>query len=201
MLIMIWFLQGKIIELNLTQATILTNSWVWYSVLINEIVYAHVALHENVELYIYHHKTENSENLFGFMDTMDKSVFTELIKISGIWGKVAMLILSLWIDKLITAVQMWDNKTIEAIKGIGKKMAEKIILELKDKDFIKHANISTKPEEKQTIHLPTNVAVDIKNTLVNMWYQSQDVDLVLAKVPEDLSEIWEILPYCIRQLS
>lgn len=198
---MIGYLQGKIIEVSLHEVIILTSGWVWYSVLINEVIYSQIVLHENVELFIYHHRTENSESLFGFLDKNDKDVFSELIKISGVGWKVAMLILSLWVEKLIWAVQIADNKTIEGIKWIWKKMAEKIILELKDKDFIKNTNIVTQKEQKQKIHLSTSVAVDIKNTLTNMWYTPGDVDQVLEKVPEDLHEIWEILPFCIRELS
>lgn len=198
---MIGYIEGKIIDIDMTQAVVLTTGWVWYCVLINEIIYSQIALEQNVNFYIYHHKTENSESLFGFLDKTDKQVFTELIKISGVWGKVAMLILSLWVDKLIAAVQWWDNKTIESIKWIGKKMAEKIILELKDKDFIMQADIVTQTEQKAQVALPRDIAEDIKNTLVNMGYNPKDVDNVLAKLPENMEDIGSILPYCIRELS
>lgn len=198
---MIGYIEGKIIDIDMTQAVVLTTGGVWYCVLINEIIYSQIALEQNVNFHIYHHKTENSESLFGFLDKTDKQVFTELIKISGVWGKVAMLILSLWVDKLIAAVQWWDNKTIESIKWIGKKMAEKIILELKDKDFIMQADIVTQTEHKAQVSLPRDIAEDIKNTLVNMGYTPKDVDNVLAKLPENMEDIGSILPYCIRELS
>lgn len=198
---MIGYLQGKIIDLNMQEAIILTSGWVWYTVSINEVIYAQIALEETVHFHIYHNRTENSESLFGFLDKQDKDVFTELIKISGVWWKVGMLILSLWVAKLIWAVQMADNKTIEWIKGIWKKMAEKIILELRDKDFILNSNISSNSEQKQSIQLPMSIAADIKNTLVNMWYQGNDVDNVLSKLPKEMEDIGSILPYCIRELS
>lgn len=198
---MIGYLEGKIIDLSMQDCVILTNWGVWYTVSINDVIYSRIALEETAHFHIYHHRTENSENLFGFLDKGDKSVFTELIKISWVGWKVAMLILSLWVEKLIWAVQMADNKTIEGIKGIWKKMAEKIILELKDKDFIINATTVSSSEEKQPIRLPVSVSADIKNTLVNMWYQASDVDVVLSKLPEDMDDIWSILPYCIRELS
>jgi Holliday junction DNA helicase RuvA len=55
---------------------------VGYTIQINELIYARVALEENIEFHIYHHRTENSEALFGFLEKNDKTVFTELIKIS-----------------------------------------------------------------------------------------------------------------------
>lgn len=198
---MIGYLQGKIIDISMTECVILTSWGVWYTVLINDTIYSRIALDESVDMFIYHHKTENSEALFGFLEKTDKQVFTELIKISGVWWKVAMLILSLWVDKLIWAVQWWDNKTIEWIKGIWKKMAEKIILELKDKDFILNSNVVVHQSKNDVIQIQPSIADDLKNTLVNMWYTPRDVDYVFTKVPEDLQEIGEILPFCIKELS
>lgn len=198
---MIGFLQWKIIDISMTQAIILTQSWVWYTVLINEIIYSKLVLEEESELFIYHHRTENSENLFGFLEKADKQIFTELIKISWIWWKVAMQILSLGVENLISAVQSWDNKMIESIKWIWKKMAEKIILELKDKEFAIEIAQNISLQDNQTNNLDSDIASDLKNTLTNMWYAAKDVEEVLKKVPEDLSEIWEILPFCIRELS
>ena len=144
---MIGYLQGKIIDLSMQECVVLTSGGVWYTVAINDVIYSRIALEETVHFHIYHHRTENSESLFWFLDINDKEVFTELIKISWVGWKVAMLILSLWVEKLIWAVQMADNKTIEGIKWIWKKMAEKIILELKDKDFIVNVNISSSSEQ------------------------------------------------------
>lgn len=198
---MIGYIQGKIIDIDMTECVVLTSGWVGYTIQINELIYARVALEENVDFYIYHHRTENSEALFGFIEKYDKIVFTELIKISGVWWKVAMLILTLWVEKLIWSVQMADNKTIEWVKGIWKKMAEKIILELRDKDFVMNANIVESNNKTDSIRLESHIAADIKNTLVNMWYQPSDVDVVLSKLPAEMEDIWTILPYCIRELS
>ncbi|MCP4523596.1 MAG: Holliday junction branch migration protein RuvA [Candidatus Gracilibacteria bacterium] len=196
---MIGYLQGKIIDLDFQECIIFTQSGVGYTVLINEIIYTHLALEEETSFFIHHHKTENSEALFGFLEKSDKKVFTELIKISGIGGKVAMQILSLGVIRLITAIQNTDKKTIESIKGVGKKMAEKIILELKDKDFVVEMNTEEKEFSGNT--LDQNVAGDVKNTLVTMGYNPKDVDGVLQKVPENLASVGEIIPFCIRELS
>ena len=198
---MIGYIQGKIIDIDMTECVILTSGWVGYTIQINELIYARVALEENIEFHIYHHRTENSEALFGFLEKNDKTVFTELIKISWVGWKVAMLILTLWVEKLIWSVQMADNKAIEGVKGIWKKMAEKIILELRDKDFVVHANIMTSENKSNTIRLESHIASDIKNTLVNMWYHPSDVDVILSKLPEGMDDIGTILPYCIRELS
>lgn len=196
---MISYITWKIIDLDFTNMTILTNSWVGYEVLINELTYSKFATMEEVELFIYHYKTENSENLFWFIEKEEKKVFGELIKISWIGWKVAMQILSLWIERLIMAIKWEDNKTIESIKWVGKKMAEKIILELKDKefaiDFRKTENVLKANNIDSSLHS------SIKSTLTAMWYNPKDIDNVLFNLPEGINETKDIIPYVIKSLS
>ncbi|MDD2907900.1 MAG: Holliday junction branch migration protein RuvA [Candidatus Gracilibacteria bacterium] len=196
---MISYITGKIIELDFTHTTILLNSGIGYEVGINELTYSKIALEEDVNFFIYHYKTENSENLFGFLDREEKRVFAELIKISGIGGKVAMQILSLGVERLVLAIKSEDNKTIESIKGVGKKMAEKIILELKDKDFAidfrKSENVIKANSIDSTLHS------SIKSTLTAMGYNPKDIDTVLFNLPEGINETKDIIPYVIKSLS
>lgn len=208
---MISYLKWKIIELDFVNITILTQSWVWYEVWINQNIYNEIISHHslndvvspswntNVELYIYHHLTENSESLFGFISLDEKKLFKELIKISWIGWKVAMQILSLWVDRLINSVNIWDNKTIEGIKWVWKKMAEKIILELKDKDFNITINYLNKSVESQKIS--SSLYSSIKETLTNMWYNPKDIDRVLWELPKWMENAGDILQYIIKELS
>ena len=178
---MISYIKWKIIDLEFNSVTILTNSWVGYELGINELIYSKLSLEEETELFVYHHKTENSENLFAFTNKTEKKLFSELIKISWIWGKVAMQILSLWVDLLISSAKLGDNKTIESIKWIWKKMAEKIIIE--------------------PIFIEEDLFSSIKSTLTNMWYNQKDVENILRELPEDLTDAGTILPYAIKHLS
>lgn len=197
---MISYLRWKVILLDFNELTILTSGWVWYQVLINELMYTKLVLEEEVDIFIYHHRTENSENLFGFLDIENKKIFSELIKISWIGWKVAMQILSLWPTRLISAIHGQDNKTIEGIKWIWKKMAEKIILELKDKIFGIEINKEVK-NEKGEITISWDLFNSIKETLVNMWYNPKNIEKILQNLPEDLNDAWKIIPYVIRELS
>jgi len=200
---MIGYIRWKILEISDTSVLILLDSGVWYEIGINEITFASIASREEVELHIYHHITESGQSLFGFETLDEKQLFTELIKISGVGWKVAQQILSLGKTRLIEAVQSDDKKTIESIKGIGKKMAEKIVLELKDKDFVKsHTwwNIS-KPSWETQITLPKTLTENITWTLLNMWYQNRDIERVFSQVPAHYSSVEEILPFMIKELS
>jgi len=201
---MIGYIKWEIQEITDTSVLILPESGVGYEIGINEITFANLATRQDVELYIYHHITEWGQALFGFETLEEKKLFTELIKISGVGGKVAQQILSLGKSRLIEAVQSDDKKTIESIKWIGKKMAEKIVLELKDKDFVKsyvwvssHGN----SQESAQISLPKTLLENITGTLQNMWYQNRDIERVLTQVPAHYSSVDEILPFMIRELS
>lgn len=196
---MISYIKWRIIELDFNYLTILTASGLGYELGINELIYSKITKEEEIELFVYHHKTENSEALFWFIESREKKVFTELVKISWIWGKVAMQILSLWVDRLLTATKSEDNKTIESIKWVGKKMAEKIILEFRDKDFWLEILLQ-KNTEKKSSNLDENLLSSIKSTLTNMWYNPKDVENILQDLPAEMNDIWTIISYVVKNI-
>jgi len=196
---MIAYIKWEIIELSFGKVLILTASWLGYELGITDLTYSKISTLESIELFVYHHKTENSEWLYAFMENSEKQVFEEIIKISGIWPKAALQILSLWVENLAIAIKNTDNKTIETIKWIGKKMAEKIILELKDKDFI-NSSFSQNTNYKKQINLEKGKYDSVISTLSSMWYRKEDIIKVLDELPEEKIEVWEILTYVIKEL-
>jgi len=78
-------------------------------------------------------------------------------------------------------------------------MAEKIILEMKDKDF--GINLASRENILKATNLSPDLHSSIKLTLVNMWYNPKDIDRVLLSLPENLNGAGEIIPYVIRNLS
>jgi holliday junction DNA helicase RuvA len=89
---------------------------------------------ERVSLHIFTHVKEDALSLYGFLTLPEKRLFTQLIQVSSIGPKLAVTILSgLPVDELRAAVARADVHRLNSIPGIGKKTAERIILELKDK--------------------------------------------------------------------
>ena len=89
---------------------------------------------EEVELLVYHHVTDNDQRLFGFMDQNEKDLFELLITVKGVGPKLGLTILSgLPAEQITGAIVQKDKSALSQIKGIGKKTAERMILELKDK--------------------------------------------------------------------
>jgi len=87
-----------------------------------------------VSLVIYTHVREDQIALFGFSEAIEKKLFEKLIAVSGIGPKLAITVLSgLPAEKLVGAIRSSDHATLTRIPGIGKKTAERVVLELKDK--------------------------------------------------------------------
>lgn len=106
------------------------------------------------------------------------------------------------VERLLEAIHFQDKVTIEQVKGIGKKMAEKILLELKDKHFegVSLALSTSKVSPTQT-SLPPDTRERIKTTLVGMGYLPKEVDRVLQSLPEGMADATAIIPYAIKELS
>ncbi len=87
-----------------------------------------------VALYIFTHVREEVIALFGFSEIPEKRLFEKLLTITGIGPKLAITVLSgIAADRLVTAIRAHDHATLTRIPGIGKKTAERVVLELKDK--------------------------------------------------------------------
>lgn len=198
---MLSYIKWIVKNLELNSVIILTDSWVWYELVINELVYSKIFDKDIVELFVYHSISENGQSLFGFLEIEDRIFFKELIKISWVWWRVAQTILSLWIQRLKKAIIEDDKKTLETIKWVWKKMAEKIVLELKDKDFL-----IWNYEDKQEIKIEnkSNIKSDTKNeiitTLTLMWYNWKKVEDLLNNLPLGYDDIWSIIPYVIKNI-
>lgn len=135
---MIGFLRGKIISSKPTQILLDVNG-VGYSVNISINTFEKIAEKDSVSLYIHTSVKEDSITLFGFFTQSEKEMFELLVSISGIGPKLALGILSgIVVDDLKHAISTGNVSRLVAIPGIGRKTAERVVLELKNKvDAIK----------------------------------------------------------------
>lgn len=131
---MIAFLRGRLEDKGISSIDVDVNG-VGYRVLVsNTSLSAMPFLGEPVFIYTYLYVREDLMQLFGFVSTSERDVFEKLISVSGIGPKVAMALLSSFdVDSLKQAIASEDVARITAVPGIGKKGAQRLILELKDK--------------------------------------------------------------------
>lgn len=131
---MIAFLEG-ILEEKTPSVALMNVNGVGYEVFISLGTYDRLpATGSNCRLLISHQVREDAQLLFGFANKEEKSMFERLITISGIGPKLAISVLSgLTVSELVLAISENDSKRISSVHGIGKKTAERIIIELRDK--------------------------------------------------------------------
>ena len=118
---------------------------VGYELNISLNTYSAISNKESGQLYTYLHITENAQSLFGFADLAEKELFMQLISVSGVGASTARMMLSgLKPAEITRAIVQGNTKQLEGIKGIGKKSAERLIVELRDK-LSKQSNESILP--------------------------------------------------------
>ena len=132
---MIAYLKGKILERNENLIILEVNN-VGYEINISLNTYLSLSNKNECELYTYLQVKEDGISLFGFSTKGEKELFTNLITVNGVGPKMAITILSgASIADIITSIVSEDSKMLSKFKGVGKKTAERIILELKEKLF------------------------------------------------------------------
>jgi len=130
---MIAFVRGNFVRKSPAQVIVDVNG-VGYELQISLNTYSHISNSATGQLLTYLHITENAQTLFGFFEQEEKDLFLQLISVSGVGAVTARMMLSgMKPDEIVKAILQGNAKLLESIKGIGRKTAERLILELKDK--------------------------------------------------------------------
>jgi holliday junction DNA helicase RuvA len=130
---MIAFVKGDFVRKTPAQVLVDVNG-VGYELQISLNTYSSIQNQDKGQLFTYFHVREDAQVLFGFFDEAEKNLFIQLISVSGVGAATArMMLSSMKPAELIRAITEGNVRQLESIKGIGKKSAERIVLELKDK--------------------------------------------------------------------
>jgi Holliday junction DNA helicase RuvA len=177
---MIAHLRGKLLAKHPNQAIVETGG-VGYDVTISVPTFSDLpGIGAEVALHVHTHVREDTIALYGFLLASEKRLFEKLITVSGIGPKLAITILSgMAVDEMVNAIRSNDIARLTRIPGIGKKTAERMVLELRDK----------LPPEKagETAAAPTLSAVeeDVLSALVNLGYQRAAAERALASISKN----------------
>ena len=195
---MIGYLEGTLKQLDATRALVLAGG-VGYEVHISLQTYYRIEGKPHVALDIYMHVREDLIALYGFASAEEKMAFEKLISISGIGPTLAQKILS-GIDPpdLADAVARADTRKLSSIPGVGKKTAERICLELRDKLVLPVA--ATAP----AVTSRTSIDDDVVSALVNLGYRPKDAETALDAARKELgteAELSALLRRALKQLT
>jgi Holliday junction DNA helicase RuvA len=189
---MIAFLRGRLLAKTPNRA-IVECGGVGYDATISVATFTSLpAEGSEARLHIYTHVREDQIALFGFAEPNEKRLFEKLLTISGIGPKLAITVLSgIDTDRLVTAIRGGDHATLTRIPGIGKKTAERVVLELKDK--LDELAVAAAPAAVSALG---PVADDALSAMVNLGYArpvaERAIQTALAKDPASAND-FEVL--------
>lgn len=170
------YLRGKFTLKNPAQVNIDVNG-LGYEVNISLNTYAQIQHKEEGQLYTYLQVKEDGHTLFGFFDKSEKELFVQLISVSGIGAATARMMLSHMKPEEITRAILQGNvKLLESIKGIGKKTAERLALELRDKVGKAAGDLSSTPLQGNSLQQ------DALNALIALGISKSQAELSLQKI-------------------
>jgi holliday junction DNA helicase RuvA len=130
---MIAFVRGDFAVKTPARVVVDVNG-VGYELQISLNTYSAISNKDSGQLFTYLHITENAQTLFGFAELAEKEMFLNLISVSGVGAATARMMLSgMRPEEIARAIVQGNTRQLEGIKGIGKKSAERLIVELKDK--------------------------------------------------------------------
>jgi len=178
-LIMIAFLQGQFVQVTPAKLIVEVGG-VGYEVNISLHTYEAISKKEKGLLHTYLHITENAQVLFGFHELQEKELFLQLISVSGVGASTARMMLSgMRPDEIIRAIVQGDSRQLEQIKGIGKKSAERLVLELRDK--LSKMNIANNPQGGFALSNKNTPYQDAVQALVSLGIQKAVAEKAVDK--------------------
>ena len=179
---MIDFLSGIIVEKNPTNL-VLQNNGIGYNLLISVNTFENLPqVGSEVTLKTYLHVRDDILQLYAFESEKERKIFIGLISISGVGPKLAQTILSgIKIDEFIHAIQQGDIERLTNISGVGKKTAQRLVIELKEK-FAQSGLITDKEGAEYPTFLLSEVEQEAMLALISLGYKKSVVEKALAKV-------------------
>jgi holliday junction DNA helicase RuvA len=178
---MIGLLRGRLLEKRPNQV-ILDVGGVGYLVAVPLSTYAALGeLHAEVTLLIHTHVREDAFALYGFLSAREKHLFELLLGASGVGPSLALKILSgMNVEELVPAIRTGDLVRLTRIPGVGRKTAERMVVELKDR-----LDAVVKEVDKPTSASPAGVEADVKSALVNLGYDERTAENAVGEAKRE----------------
>jgi Holliday junction DNA helicase RuvA len=156
-------------------------------------------LHNEVTLLIHTHVREDALSLYGFLSSREKHFFELLISASGVGPSLALKILSgMSVEELVPAIRAGDLARLTRIPGVGRKTAERIVVELKDK-----LDAVTVDAEKPAPASAAGVEADVISALVNLGYDSRSAENAVGEAKREVGtgNLEKLLRVALQTLS
>lgn len=178
---MIAHVRGEVAE-KFANAVIVDVAGVGYEVLVPLGDYESARLSETIQFYTYHHVREQAEELYGFSTLAAKKLFEMLITVQGVGPKAALAILSLGTaEQVRNAIANGDSAYVTKASGVGKKTAERVVVDLSDK-----VGLPTQYQSGIAVQAELNTNDEALEALMALGYTLADATKALEKVDPKL---------------
>ena len=197
---MIAIIKGKVLS-KAPSSIIIETGGIGFEVLVSGRTFEKIPGEgQEVQLNIHTHVREDDLRLVGFFSTGEKDIFLKLLSVSGISIKIALSALTIYEQvELKRMILSKDSDLVRRIPGIGKKLAERIILELQDK--FKDEEMLEGPLSRGT--LDDDKVFEVKQALKTLGYNSKEINRALLKMkPDDIEgkKVEEILKIALKEV-
>ncbi|RZT92443.1 Holliday junction DNA helicase subunit RuvA [Ancylomarina subtilis] len=190
------YIKGDINELTPTNVVI-ENHGMGYIINISLNTYSQLSGHKSTQLYLHQVIRDDAHLFFGFKDLKEREIFRLLISVSGVGANTArMMLSSLTADEIKKAIFSNNSKTLQDVKGIGAKTAQRIIIELKDK-------IGKEDEMGEIVLLQDNtIREEALSALIMLGFAKNSIAKVLDKIIKVNSpaNVEELIKLALKQL-
>jgi Holliday junction DNA helicase RuvA len=151
------------------------------------------AIGESITILTHFVVREDAQLLYGFGTERERATFRQLLKVNGVGAKSALSILSgLSVEDLIQAIALQETGMLTRVPGVGKKTAERLLLELKDKFSVEGLTGAS--------NLPKSAASDVLNALVSLGYNEKEAVLAVKQLAPDVG-VSEGIKLALKSLS
>lgn len=171
------------VEEKINDLVVLNVKGIGYGLLVSSEDFGHLQLGDNSKLYIYEHIRENSHDLFGFSNLDTKQLFEKLLEVNGVGPKMALNVLSIGsVNQVINAIASGDAKFLQSASGVGKRVAERVVVDLKDK-----VGLPSDGADLLLTRASINAKDEATQALMGLGYSLEDAVHALAIVDKKLS--------------
>ncbi|MDN6276767.1 Holliday junction branch migration protein RuvA [Psychrobacter sp.] len=204
---MIGLITGQVTYLMAPTACILTASGVGYDIELPLPSFCQLQLDQQARIWTHFHVREDAQLLYGFIDRKEREVFRQLIKINGVGAKMALAMLSaMSASELKMHVEQESESALTRIPGIGKKTAQRLLIELKDK----LKDIEVDPDSAALIAEPDaganggSIIAEVEGALISLGYKEKEAQQAIKAAQssgDSFADTQGLLKATLQQLS
>lgn len=185
---MIGMITGQVAHLTAPTACIMTQGGLGYEIEMPIGGFCTLSVGMTVTLYTQLVVREDAHLLFGFVDKSEREIFKKLIKINGVGAKMALAILStLPPNELYQAVEYGDESALTRVAGIGKKTAQRLIIELKGKLGSTADDLFVSTNQHSSVN-PMHILAETESALISLGYKEKEAQSAIKSAKQGLSD-------------